>query len=392
MVSNERKHILVVDDSELDMQFLVEALQEDFTISTAKNGQQALDSLSQGVKPSVVILDINMPEMSGYETCEAILAEDNDMDVIFISSANDSNDDVLKGYSKGAIDFISKPIDMALLKSKVFLALKNRETLNNLKKTNISANKLAMDAMTHTGELGAIIEYQRQCFLVDNIYDLCETLVEVVSQLGLNCCVQVNEGDKVATHSDTGVVNALEAQLMDRTSSLEERFFTSKMRTFVCYEDIIILIKNMPIEDEEKTGRLRDVLLIIAESAQSRINSFALMRKSSNTLSSSNNIKSSDELRKKIVNLVDYVENIYDSFEKDKIKYANKSVILANTIVNKLEEAFCSLDLTEPQEQALLQAVEDVIDSSIKPHESDVQLDHQLKNIANQLTSLQIMP
>lgn len=390
MASNQKKHILIVDDSPMDLEFIAGILQEDYTLSTAAGGQQALEILSQGLKPEVVILDIIMPGMSGFEICQTMLDKNNDMDIIFVSS-NDSTSKVLEGYSAGAIDFISKPFDAALLQSKVTLAIKNREKLSQLKSTNESVNKLAMDAMTHAGELGIIINYQRQCFLVDNIYDLCEALVEAISQFGLSCCVRMNEGEKVAANSNAGVVNELEAQLMARASYLGERLFNSNMRTFIRYEDVVILIKNMPVDDEEKMGRLRDILMIIAESAQSRIKSFELMHGFCNNINYDDKQEMIDEIRTKVIGLVNSLENVYESFEKDKVKYANKSVNLANAIINKFEEAFSELNLNEEQEKTLLKIIESVVDNSLEPQEEDAQLDSQLKHIANQLTSLQVM-
>lgn len=390
MPSAKDKHVLVVDDSPVDMEFLTGILQETFSLSSVNSGKEALKLLEQGLQPDIILLDLYMPEMTGYEACEAIRSKYGDKDIIFVSS-NDSTEEILKGYSVGAIDYIVKPFDAALLTSKVSLAINNREILNNLKTTHANANKLVMDAMTYSGELGIIISYQRQCFLVNNIYDLCETLMEAICQVGLNCCVQITENDKIANNSDAGVVCELESELMSRASAMEDRFFTSGTRTFIRYEDIVILIKNMPIEDEEKTGRLRDILLTMAESAQSRIKSFSVANQFCKPVVCDYSNTLSEEVKADISNLVGHIEGTYESLEQEKIKYTDQSSELVDNILHEVESAFYRLGLTEGQERELLKIINNAVDKSLSHYEEDIKLDHQLKSIATQLLSLSTM-
>jgi len=118
--------ILVVDDVEMNRLILEEILKEDYTILTAENGKKALEVL-RGLKilPKIILLDVFMPEMNGYEMLEVMKADEafKRIPVIFITTS-DSESEAL---SKGAVDFISKPFLPEIVK----LRVKNQVELKN---------------------------------------------------------------------------------------------------------------------------------------------------------------------------------------------------------------------------------------------------------------------
>jgi signal transduction histidine kinase len=131
--------ILVVDDSPPDLQFLVKILRgEGYTVYPASEGQLALQFIQTTV-PDLILLDVNMPAMSGYEVCEQLKANErtHDISVIFISGADEVLDKV-KAFSKGAVDYILKPFqaEEALARIKTHLSLrKTHLSLLNLQKS-----------------------------------------------------------------------------------------------------------------------------------------------------------------------------------------------------------------------------------------------------------------
>ena len=118
---DNRAVILIVDDVEINRMILEEMLYEDYKIEQAANGVEALEKLSdENSLPSLVLLDIMMPEMDGFEVLEKMRAEEltKKIPVIFITSA-DSTEDEAKGLSVGAIDYITKPFVNNIVKSRV---------------------------------------------------------------------------------------------------------------------------------------------------------------------------------------------------------------------------------------------------------------------------------
>ena len=121
-----RQLILIVDDSELNRALLSEMLKDDFKILEASNGRECLDALEQyGMGISLVLLDINMPVMDGFE----VLVQMNrnhwieDIPVVMISS-DDSESNIKRAYDMGVSDYIRRPFDAQVVFRRVFNTIK----------------------------------------------------------------------------------------------------------------------------------------------------------------------------------------------------------------------------------------------------------------------------
>ena len=116
---NAIKKILVVDDEPLNINILVELLKDTYKMMAAKSGVQALKAARSSNKPDLILLDIMMPEMDGYEVCRQLKADEStkDIPVIFVSAMSETLDET-KGFDVGAIDYITKPISPKTLGSK----------------------------------------------------------------------------------------------------------------------------------------------------------------------------------------------------------------------------------------------------------------------------------
>ena len=109
-MTKENNKILVVDDDPKDLDLLLETLRNtDFHVITATNGNEALSKL-KNQKPSLILLDIVMPEMNGYQFCQMLKSEQayKDIPVVFFTCKN-TDEDKQWGYDLGADDYIAKP-------------------------------------------------------------------------------------------------------------------------------------------------------------------------------------------------------------------------------------------------------------------------------------------
>lgn len=127
--------ILIVDDTPENIDILVELL-EDFDKQIAINGEDALETAWEGDPPDLILLDIMMPEMDGYEVCEKLRANEKtkDVPVIFLT-AKTQKDDIVKGFEVGGQDYITKPFDARELMERVKTQLElksQREILKNM--------------------------------------------------------------------------------------------------------------------------------------------------------------------------------------------------------------------------------------------------------------------
>lgn len=115
-----RPAILIVDDMPTNIQLLAEALRADYRILVATSGAEALRIVASQTRPDLILLDIMMPEMDGFEVCRRLKddAGSRDIPVIFVT-AKDDVDAEARGLDLGAIDYIVKPFHLPVVKARV---------------------------------------------------------------------------------------------------------------------------------------------------------------------------------------------------------------------------------------------------------------------------------
>src|SRR5215471_18902274 len=116
--------ILVVDDARTNVDILVEALKSEYKLSVALSGEAALKIIER-TPPDLVLLDIMMPGLDGYEVCRRLRASEStrDMPVMFLSALEDVKDKA-KGFEVGGNDYLSKPFEILEVKARVRSLLK----------------------------------------------------------------------------------------------------------------------------------------------------------------------------------------------------------------------------------------------------------------------------
>ena len=114
-----RARLLVVDDQPINIQVMNQIFAEQYQVFMATSGQQALDFCHR-TPPDLVLLDIVMPGMDGYEVCTALKAAPDtcDIPVIFVTAHTDATQET-RGLEVGAVDFISKPVNPAVVRARV---------------------------------------------------------------------------------------------------------------------------------------------------------------------------------------------------------------------------------------------------------------------------------
>ena len=120
MDNTEKNKLLLVDDDTASLLELIDILKPEYKIYTAKDGLSAIQ-IAEEYLPDLILLDINMPGMSGYDVLSKLQKSDSaaGIPVIFVTGFN-SSDDEQKGFSLGAVDYIAKPFRRIIVKQKVF--------------------------------------------------------------------------------------------------------------------------------------------------------------------------------------------------------------------------------------------------------------------------------
>ncbi|HWI87276.1 MAG TPA: response regulator, partial [Sphingomonas sp.] len=116
----ERARILLVDDDERNLLAVKTVLDDVADVVLANSGEEALRHLLKG-EFAVILLDVYMPGMDGYETAQMIRSREQTkrIPIVFLSAVNKESEHLLRGYSMGAVDYVFKPVDSVVLRSKV---------------------------------------------------------------------------------------------------------------------------------------------------------------------------------------------------------------------------------------------------------------------------------
>lgn len=119
MPSQEAARVLIVDDVKANVDLLVEALRHEYRLSVALDGESAL-VVARKANPDLILLDITMPGIDGYEVCRRLAADQRTRDIpVILQTALGDAEDEAKGLALGAVDYITKPLNMDLLRARV---------------------------------------------------------------------------------------------------------------------------------------------------------------------------------------------------------------------------------------------------------------------------------
>ena len=143
-----RSHILIVDDDADIRQVLRLLLREDYNVSEAEDGPAAIREMKENADIDLIILDVMMPGMSGWETCDALRALTN-APVLFLT-AKSAEKDRLAAYRSGGDDFLSKPFSHDELLAKVGSLLRRYKEYRGKPEAALAVENLEIDFATHS--------------------------------------------------------------------------------------------------------------------------------------------------------------------------------------------------------------------------------------------------
>ncbi|MFI3122417.1 MAG: response regulator [Methylococcales bacterium] len=160
--------VLIVDDTLANLQLLSSILKDEgYKVRPATSGAMALQAITQKL-PDLILLDIKMPDMDGYEVCKELKqhTRTRDIPIIFISALNELSDKV-KAFNVGAVDYINKPFQFEEVKARVFTHLKLKAYQNDMAQQVSKGIKEINDLNQE------IIDTQRE--LIFTMGEICET-------------------------------------------------------------------------------------------------------------------------------------------------------------------------------------------------------------------------
>ena len=268
--------ILAIDDDKISRKIIGRSLEAAGMVPRfAESGEEGLAEAQRHI-PDIVLLDVEMPGLNGYEVCDRLRHTEatKDVPVVFLSSHSSLRERML-GYEMGGDDYLVKPFEPENLIARIRVLIKYREEQQELQTQYELAQKTAFIAMTGTSELGMAVQFVEKSYAHKTYEELAEELFGVMRHLQLECCLMIMDEDTPLWFSSEGSISPLEKELIEMADK-EMRFFDFGANTIVNYPTLSLLVKNMPLDDPERYGQIKDLLPVMLSAANAKISTISV--------------------------------------------------------------------------------------------------------------------
>lgn len=340
---SEKIHVLITDDEPFNLELMEEILEDHYRVDCVSSGQECLTYLEKN-KPDILLLDVAMPNMNGYEVCKIIKKDEELTLPILFVSARGSLEERLTGYEAGGDDYLVKPFNNQELVAKVANMVTYIERQNQLTSQYKQASDMAMMLMSNSGESGAIVNFIRQTFECYGFTELTQAIFEALEQFELNSTIQYYDGDsKLDTFDSSGLFKPVESELLELTRA-KGRIFNFNRRSIFNFSHCSLLIKNMPTE-EDKYGRFLDHLCLLMEGVNARV--IAIIKELKI-------IEHADYNEQLLINTKQGMVEVKSNIEQQK----QQAIAISAQLMEQLEKDLILLGLDEDQEKYLVALID----------------------------------
>ncbi len=250
-----KQKILLVDDEPSNLRLLHSILKKEHALMVARDGREALRLAAMG--PDLILLDIMMPGMDGYEVCRCLKADDEtrDIPVIFVTAKREEADEAL-GFEAGSVDYITKPISPLVVEARVKTHLSLRMARRHLEERNVALEKAQAELKK---QHQALLEADQLKKDVERItrHDLKSPLNGII----LYANMLLKQGGLATAHRDRiAKIRGLGHQVMDMVN-LSLGLFKMEQGSYVLDAkrvDLLPILHNI-ISEYEQIRRLREL-------------------------------------------------------------------------------------------------------------------------------------
>jgi CheY-like chemotaxis protein len=366
--------VFVVDDDQLILDVLAGTLADVCDLETFVSAEACLSRLADA-KPDLFLLDVSMPVMDGYALCRQLKAdwETQDIPVVFVS-ASDNSDTRLLCYEAGGDDFIQKPFSPVELEGKLKVAGRIHEEKKALREQAGYAQRTAMAAMVSMGELGVVLQFLSKSFACNTVDDLARAMIDAMGQYDLQAAVQMRLGNDVLSLSQNGRDVPLEVSVLNHVRD-SGRIFQFKSRCVFNYGRVTLMVNNMPLDDAERCGRIRDNGALLAEGAEARLKAIEAEMLAAQ--------------RRAGIELA--LPRLYSTLDGVQNNYRRNCFELTQVMIDfqeALTKAFIHLGLMEGQEQLLSNMANDFMLRVVGTQDASLEIVGHLETLAEDLKVL----
>lgn len=259
------KKVMIVDDDNTSRQLLRAQMAKLYDVITCASGTEAL-LMIDSYKPDLILMDVSMPELDGYETCREIRSRGFSIPIIFVT-AHQTMEEHLKAYDAGGDYLVTKPVKSQLLLRHAEHLICQSSKLKQLTQEASSLRDMAMTFLSSVGESGVLLNFVRKAVASMSYQDLARQLVEAICEFGVQCSVMLRHADEQTIATSHGEPTDLEELILEKMSGMG-RLFEFKQQFIVNYAHVSVMITSSPTDSLEKIGRVRDHMTVLAETTE----------------------------------------------------------------------------------------------------------------------------
>jgi CheY-like chemotaxis protein len=343
--------VLAVDDEPFNLEIIEEILEDNYDLHCVASGSECLAAVAK-IKPSVILLDVSMPEMDGYEVCRRLKEdpETTDITVMFVS-ARGSVEERLEGYNVGAEDYIVKPFGQQELKGKLDTLFEVVENKKMLEQQLDDATSTAFNAMTNSSEMGSIVQYVEHIGKIDNQEDLAQALINCLKGFGLKSSIEFRVHSHRNQYCSEGFCSPMVVEMFELLQN-KGRLYEFSPRVLVNYPRVSLLIMNLPCDDQEKVGRIKDNICFVVGVTEQQLDAILTRQQLSNKTLRLRQAFSM--IRNKFEDLVDVLNLSHEMNEE-----------IFRQLQNEFETRIPHMGLDEDQELYIYSKVDETIQKSV---------------------------
>ncbi|MCE1238355.1 MAG: response regulator [Azonexaceae bacterium] len=371
---DQKLRVYIVDDDAILLELLGAALEDEFDREFFTSGEACLTRIAER-KPDIVILDLGLPGIGGLEVCKRLQDdwETSDIPILFVS-ADDDIETRLLCYEAGGEDFIVKPFMPAELLRKVRVAARVLGEQRALREQAGFAQQTAMSAMVSMGELGVVLQFLGKSFACASRDELAAAMLEAMGQWGLNAAVQLRSGARAVSISHNGHELPLEVSVLNHVRN-SGRIFQFRSRCVFNYGHVTLLVNNMPLDDGDRCGRIRDNAALLAEGADARMKA----------------IEAEVLAAERRAGIEAALPRVRQTLEAVQANYRRNSLEMTQAMIEfheALGRSFLALGLTESQEESMSALASENMQRLVASQDASLETIGRLEELARSLESL----
>lgn len=360
--------ILVVDDDTNHSNLIIDILAGEYNLFVAASGANAI-KIFREENPDLILLDINMPDMNGYQTCKAIKALDpnDNAAIIFVSGIN-SLEERIESYDVGGDDYIPKPFKINEFKKKIAATARFQISKKTLALKEEHSRNVAFESMKEASQYGQVLQFLTASFSCRDAYTLSNEVFRFLTQLNLRSCLQIRTPtDTLSLRPDSTQCSPIEIELFEVLKK-RGRLYNFSHRMMINDAHVSILIKNMPLDNEIEMGRLGDTLAVIIEGFEARV--MGLERE-----------EAIDHVIQGLTNTMSIVRSQFKEHQR-------KNISIMDNLVFEMGSSLHILDLTEQQEQFFMELIQKSMVELVDVCDSGKDIEAEIDKITNTIKPL----